>query len=295
MTDKIKHELPRAFADIVNVDVNPKLSSALMVPPGYRMVIREAEKVPENTTQSVRAERLEDLLGYCSRMVTEPAKLAIYISRTSVKAFLDASLPGGVAGRMGHQVEWGMAYSDDMKALNAALGKELSQVDFCLLIERLESCWGNGAALLDLVQFFDANESIKVVSRKSITGYTGTVMEYSNTIAENSGALKIPKTLVATLPIYTGLAPVGVRLVLSWKIKEGKPVFLLRCPELETIERDQLKEIETMVNDWVAVMMKEEGETPRWTDAPLVIQGMLVAYDCAKPGAEVTHNGGSIN
>jgi hypothetical protein len=262
---------------------------AVLIPPGFKLYARHGERTGASVKQAVAVSTVLAFTLYCERMVVDPAAVAIYFDRKPEKAglfaLLDAPVNAYSPGRNHHSVSLTVSETPEMKRLSESLNKELTQGDLCELIEEMGIHFQNGAVLLDLVQFFEARESLKVTSKKPLSGYQGTVMAVESELDSGSTALKIPGDLTIEIAVFKGLAPVALPLKLGWKIRGGLPVFCLRCPGLAGYREHQLDAIEEKVAGWLDGLTSAAGDQPpRWAARPLFVAGTV---SCS-PAAQAT-------
>lgn len=259
----------------------PHAHEAIVLDAGQKLVRYTPERAPEFVRQQVAVDTLDSLRIYLTQQVVDPKALALYFYRhdgdngATVQAILDHATDARNPGLNQHTVEWELTPSLEVKPLLDKLDRWLAQEDFCHLIEATQDQWSNGAELLQLVEFFEATEITKVVSRKPLQGHAGVVMHYA--VQQDEGSVTIPSHLKFSGAIYEGSQALDLPVMLGWKTEDGKPKFKLRCPELprlmETATQGVLVELASWLGEMTGANGLPDGQKPKWEARPLLVQG----------------------
>lgn len=258
---------------------------ALVLPPGhtaitYPQAIRHAE-----VRGTITVNNRDNFIAYLRRYCTDPAKLAVYAvagDKLTITAILDHH-DAGASGGNHHQVKLMARLSPIMKRWKPLLNVWLDQDKLVEFAEAEARYFTNAAALKQMALHFEVDESMSF-SRK-VNPTNGTSALNYTTKQNSNGAVPVPETLTAVLPIYDGGPNVTLVLVPRYKVPGGKLSFMLYLPDLDDILLREFEGLLTQIREdifdfdgegWDKVMVI--GGEPAWNQttsiAPVEHKGL---------------------
>ncbi|MEE4209687.1 MAG: DUF2303 family protein [Parvularcula sp.] len=228
MADLTEHEAQERTATAARVAFDPDITGQFaVVPAGYHVESLERfQSTPNRHTADHRFVAVSSLAEYLNRFATEETMMCADYRAGKISCVIDGDGPAAPSRRE-HRAHFEAQLHDKIKAWLGICGKPMSQVQFGLFLEdrAVDVVAPEAADVMEMVMTFDATKKVSFKSSQRL--HDGQRQFQYVEENETRGAVTLPDHFIILSPVYGGMEPERIKIMVRYRIEDGKLVFLV--------------------------------------------------------------------
>lgn len=206
--------------------------------------------MPKTVVQAVRMQTAESMIDYVKRFKNATSMLFADINNDTVVSILDyhsesAVDDGGIKPALTtHKATLKLPKSLEWDTWNAASGVLKSHTSFATFLEEnaVDIVSPPGADLLELCRDLQVIQNVKFGSTVRMGDVTE--LNYSKEAdATSKGTVAVPQSIMLSIPVYFGEAPVSIMAFMRRQIEDGKLKLGIQLSRAENVRQDEFHRV----------------------------------------------------
>lgn len=259
MSDTTTDEFVRAIAGLVQMGTvpiaHPQGGLAVRKPNGDIQHLPPPDPVLTHVKQQVNAFDAASFIAYVNRFKTlgtadgdEKTTIFSDPNRFALCGVIDYHT-GAVPDRLGHKITFEAPVSEQWARWRAIDGKPLSQMEFAEFVEENieDIVEPEPARFLDLVTGLHAKKKVNFESGVRLQSGAHELTFAEEVEAKGRGQMVVPSEFAIGVPVFLGGAAYRVRVLLRYRIDEGRLIFIVKLHRRVFTEQTAFADIRTAV------------------------------------------------
>lgn len=208
------------------------------LPPGFQIHDLEGfQEVPNRIRADHRFVSIGSLATYLNRFGGADTFVAADYSRNCIPCVIDGNAPGEPQFGQ-HKARYEAVIDERLAEWLALEGKSLAQATFGLFLEdrATDVVRPDAASVMEMVMQFDATK--KVTFKSSQRLHDGARQFQYVEDNEVRGAVTLPDHFVIQVPVFAGMEPQPIKVMVRYRIDDGRLVFLVQMHDRKRVLRE---------------------------------------------------------
>lgn len=206
--------------------------------------------MPKVVTQHVKMQTADSLVDYVNRFKNTDSVLFADMANNSIVSIIDYHKQESETFTLPdprlciHRATLALPFSLEWQTWTRASGKLMSHLEFATFLEENAIDIKNpvGADLLELCRDLQVRNDVSFGSTVRMGDYTE-INYKKDTDASKNGTMKLPQSIMLSIPVYFGEAPVPIMAFMRRKIDDGALFLGVQLSRAENVRQDEFHRI----------------------------------------------------